>query len=424
MECPTNHDPTFDGRPRIKRTTGIPKSFLKTVEKPTTIVNDGTTEDVKQPTGVMVNSEGEWVVAEPDQAAWDRYQAQTKASASAHNAATLSSKDLQDRGLECAIDKRLFVDPTKTPCCHTTYCHECIQNLLLDNDLRCPQCLTENVPIDDLIPDNATAVKILDYEEERLAVAHSTNNAGDSIGQESDRRQQHIRGSSSKTPQEKRVSSQSDVADTGVSSKKRLAEAELENNRKPQGAIERAPKTDKVKVVSQNARNQKVNSPKPYPQSCFANGNYLESLAVDAVGFPNMKGFAGMNMPLPMAPIVGMDTALQNPMLMQNAPFLGNDWSNMWNTRIPQQNTNMGGGYQSDLMFNTGSSQQNMQNPLVDDHMNGMNGHGMEASGRFANQQRSNNEEESAYFRKPVNPNRQQNRRNWNQNRPAEYHEI
>jgi protein MPE1 len=62
QECPTNSDRAYDDRPRIKRTTGIPKSFLTTVEGP-----GGTATDA-QPgaSGVMVTAEGGFVVARPD----------------------------------------------------------------------------------------------------------------------------------------------------------------------------------------------------------------------------------------------------------------------------------------------------------------------------------------------------------------------
>ena len=56
-DCPTNNDRDYDNRPRIKRTTGIPRSFLKAVENP-----DGAT--LVQ--GVMVTPEGGYVVAQPD----------------------------------------------------------------------------------------------------------------------------------------------------------------------------------------------------------------------------------------------------------------------------------------------------------------------------------------------------------------------
>jgi protein MPE1 len=64
-ECPTNDDPNYENKPRIKRTTGIPRSFLKTVDKQTALSGDGS-EDSKPPSGVMVNAEGQFVIAEPD----------------------------------------------------------------------------------------------------------------------------------------------------------------------------------------------------------------------------------------------------------------------------------------------------------------------------------------------------------------------
>lgn len=57
QDCPTNNDREFDNRPRIKRTTGIPRSMLKAVENP----NSG---ELGQ--GVMVTPEGGYVVAQPD----------------------------------------------------------------------------------------------------------------------------------------------------------------------------------------------------------------------------------------------------------------------------------------------------------------------------------------------------------------------
>ena len=52
QDCPTNKDKEWDNKPRLKRTTGIPRSFLKTVEQ----AGDG----------VMITPEGRLVVAQPD----------------------------------------------------------------------------------------------------------------------------------------------------------------------------------------------------------------------------------------------------------------------------------------------------------------------------------------------------------------------
>ena len=75
-ECPTNDDPNYENKPRIKRTTGIPRSFLKTVDKPV-VTGDGG-DDAKPPSGIMVNAEGQFVIAEPDKASWEKFQEKTR----------------------------------------------------------------------------------------------------------------------------------------------------------------------------------------------------------------------------------------------------------------------------------------------------------------------------------------------------------
>ena len=425
MECPTNNDPTFDGRPRIKRTTGIPKSFLKTIERPNTLISDGTVEEIKQPTGVMVNSEGDWVVAEPDQAAWNKYRAQAKISAAAQDAAAQDSKELQGQGLECEIDKRLFVNPTKTPCCLTTFCHECILNALLDNDLRCPQCSTENVPVDDLIPDIEMATKVREYEKRNAAVgAPAKENCVISIEMERDATLKLNTRSPSKSPAVKSINTAGAQKEYGVSSKKRPAQSDIENNHKPRGPSESCPQSGSGACSPEDIRDQTSRSDKPGRQIFPTHGSYINRSAFNAMVIPNRSGFMGMGMPTSMTPPIGMNTAMQNHMMVQNAQFAGNEWCNMWGMGFPQQHANTGGGFQKGATYNSSFNQQTTQNQGANNYLNGVSGDVMGASSPFANQQRSHNEEESAYFRKPVNPNRQQNRRNWNQNRPADYREI
>lgn len=60
QDCPTNDKPEWDNKPRIKRTTGIPKSFLQTVEAP---AKDG---EVNHQAGVMIGADGGFVIARPD----------------------------------------------------------------------------------------------------------------------------------------------------------------------------------------------------------------------------------------------------------------------------------------------------------------------------------------------------------------------
>ncbi|KAI7300117.1 DWNN-domain-containing protein, partial [Hortaea werneckii] len=77
--CPTNADPNFDGRPKFRRTTGIPKSFLKVIEK-TERDENGKVDMSKMPAGVMYNAAGEWVVSMPDTKTWEKIQEQNAAS--------------------------------------------------------------------------------------------------------------------------------------------------------------------------------------------------------------------------------------------------------------------------------------------------------------------------------------------------------
>lgn len=415
MECPTNNDPTFDGRPRIKRTTGIPKSFLKTIEKPATLINDGTLDDTKQPSGIMVNADGEWVIAEPDQAAWNKYQAQAKVSAAAQNAASLGSKELQDRGIECAIDKRLFVDPSKTPCCQTTYCHECIQNALLDNDLRCPHCFTENVPIDDLIPNDEVAAKVRQYEEEKAEGSQTAKEAEDSPNTQKSKNASPVKHTTSLSQSPINKPSVPQIATTGNGTpKKRSAESELENDRRPVGKG----KQDNMSTssIANNERKLKQETFKQQSHQATANGINMYPSTYNNSPVPSMNSFMGMGVPMPMS------MTMQNPLMMPTAPFISNGWG------VGQQpNMNIGGGaIGHGALYNGTFSQQNLHNLPINNHANmyAMGSDNRNANTQFSNQQRSSNEEESAYFRKPVNPNRQYNRKNWNQSRSADYREI
>ena len=421
MVCPTNDDPTYDGRPRVKRTTGIPRSFLKTVQKPTSLVNDGTMDDTKPPGGIMVNAEGEWVIAEPDKAAWAQFQAKAKVAAVAQEAAARGSKELQDKGLECSIDKRLFVDPTKTPCCEATFCRDCITNALLENDLRCPQCSTENVPIDNLMPDEQIMTEIRSYEEEKAA---------DQVRKESSkspvkaRRQKGVDSPPNSESVQKSLPQNPQTA--SGDSRKRPAESELANERKAPGPAGGVPKQNTVYSSKSDQQKPALASSVPANQQhSLSNGNFTMPQAMSSMAFPNMNNFIGL--PMSMAPAMNMNAAMQNPMLMANVPFVGNDWNNVWGAGFPQQTMNLAaGGYQNALMP---SGSYNQYNPTGNNFVNmngiGMNGQGM---GSFANQQRTTfsapatNEEDSAYFRKPVNPHRHQTRRNVQ--RPTDYREI
>lgn len=59
QNCPINDDPAASDRKRFNRVTGIPRSFLKTVEAPNT--GEGSSA------GAMLTADGGFVMAMPDQ---------------------------------------------------------------------------------------------------------------------------------------------------------------------------------------------------------------------------------------------------------------------------------------------------------------------------------------------------------------------
>ncbi|CAM0136573.1 Protein mpe1 [Umbelopsis sp. WA50703] len=169
--CPTNGDKEFDKHPRIKRTTGIPRSFLKVIEQPKTAVQSGTG-------GVMVTPGGDLVVAEADSVSWQQYQAKSAALGNNLNA---ELGDLIDTipvpdDLQCPICMGIFKEAVITQCCGSSYCDECIRTYMLENDLKCQDC-HEPVPggTDGLIQNVDVRQRVISYVREfaRNQLAHA-----------------------------------------------------------------------------------------------------------------------------------------------------------------------------------------------------------------------------------------------------------
>uniref|UniRef100_A0A060SX09 ARAD1A04950p n=1 Tax=Blastobotrys adeninivorans TaxID=409370 RepID=A0A060SX09_BLAAD len=150
--CPTNNDPNWEGK-RVRRTTGIPRSMLRTISKPA--------EDDESNNTYMINEDGDYVVAVADNASWDEYQSRAKAR--------MQKKDERpdDPELEDPLTHKLFEKPVKTPCCGKTYSDEAIQHELLKRDFVCPNCKTEEVLLDQLIPDTEMEERVRKYKEDR-----------------------------------------------------------------------------------------------------------------------------------------------------------------------------------------------------------------------------------------------------------------
>lgn len=399
--CPTNNDPNFDGRPKFRRTTGIPRSFLKVVEKPAALAEDGSVDVSKLPPGVMYNSQGEWVVAEPDKAAWEKFQAKNKAAAEKTEAAPAGSQELRDRGLECPIDNRLFVDPVKTPCCGKTFCRDCIENALLGNDFVCPDCSSDNVLVDNLVPDEDTVAKIKAYDEEKAQAKKEKEKTASPVPE----KKSTPPGEKEKTksPSVKPVTAAVDGTtpapgtpqSTKSESKKRPADEELPNPRIPTGPAAMRKAQSQTPGINGMQNQQGMYGFNPMMGMPFPNGM--------------------MGMPMGMNPMMGMP----NPMMMNGG------WNGMGNMGFPQNNM-YGGGF-NPTMGGYGQQWQGNQGWGMGGSMNGMPQQQMQqgmqqlqqqqnGNGFAPNQMRAGingaeqNDEGDAYFRKPVNPHRHQAR--------------
>ncbi|PFH62778.1 hypothetical protein XA68_12001 [Ophiocordyceps unilateralis] len=435
--CPTNDDPDFDNRPRVKRTTGIPRSFLQKVDKSLVLAqSDG--DDTKRPSGIMVNAEGDFVIAEPDKASWEQFQAKTKSS-SVNKEAQVESKEVQERGLECSIDKKMFIEPMMTPCCQKTFCNDCITNALIESDFVCPACQTEGVLIDDLTPDDETSKKIQGYWREKEAAKTpppaSPNTKPEAgveepaeVGTEVDKDHvasgQTIAGSNKNdthktdspaptpatvnSPPMALTSQQAEVKQDGQgvegNPKKRPADSFLENPKIPKG-----PKA---------MQNQQMINPVPPNMMSGMPNMGINNMMFNGMGMmPGMMGMPNMNMNMNMnmgMPMMGMPMMSMPGFPAMNGPGFGGMNSGGWGMNAMG---GMGGMNGINNMNDLNMGQVGQMGGPVGNGPAGMNGF---QNGGF--NQANGGDDDDAYFRKPVNPHRHQNKQR--RVRPSDYREL
>ncbi|GJC89158.1 putative RING finger protein P8B7.15c [Colletotrichum liriopes] len=446
--CPTNDDPEFDNRPRVKRTTGIPRSFLRTVDKSVALAQSGD-DETKRPSGIMVNAEGEFVIAEPDKASWEQFQAKAKSSASAAKAIAMGDKELQEKGLECPIDKKMFIEPMKTPCCQKTYCNDCITNALIESDFICPNCSTEGVLIDDLKADEEAADKIKTFLKEKTE-AKSPTAASPAAAASPPKEKVEVKTETasgtakSPTPQKspsvaaaapaaaptndgtpKSTSATPANAPTGPAD--RASSVESNSKKRPADELMENPKIPKAPKAMQKQQEQQammngmngMNGMPMNPMMGFGGMNMMNGF-MGMPNMPNMPNMGNMNMGMPMMgmmnPMMGMPGF--NPMNGGGFPDMGNN--NMYGNNF---NPNMNGGGMNGMNGGMSGMNGGMNGGMNVGMNGGMNGGGM---GGFNQQQRHNftqpSNDEDAYFRRPVNPHRHQNRQK--RVRPSDYREL
>lgn len=180
--CPTNSDPTFEGK-KIKRTTGIPKSLMKTISRETVeyrLQNPESNESGihtnengdlvdAQGNSYMVTEEGDYVMTFADSKTWALYQEKQQ------SAALKAQKQFNHDVAKHAVieGKTQFLNPLAsspevleapimmTACCQNSdalkklsnFCYPQaeLEQLLIENDFHCPNCGREDVYLDSLV---------------------------------------------------------------------------------------------------------------------------------------------------------------------------------------------------------------------------------------------------------------------------------
>jgi protein MPE1 len=114
--CPTMADPNYN-RPKIRKTTGIPKTFLRPVESVPDSSDPSST--LVPPTGnVLISAEGNLVSLKTNEELWNRVSGMSRAQDSAAERAPEHFK--------CPLCLRVLNDPVYFACCpDVNYCDEC-----------------------------------------------------------------------------------------------------------------------------------------------------------------------------------------------------------------------------------------------------------------------------------------------------------
>ena len=340
--CPTNDDASYDNKNRIKRTTGIPRSMLKKIDQ-----EDIDKLDETQRQNLMVNAEGEYVFAQADEKAWKRHLEQVKAAEAAQRNVQVGNKELQDRGLECSTDKRLFVDPMKTPCCGRTYCHDCIENALLDSDLTCPGCGTENISLEALVPDEDAKAKIKEYQDEKSGTGQRSISPTASVNTPK------VEGSDDARPAT-RHGSKSPVSANGQSKKRTASDA---NTKSPESlaapAMKRQKSGEGSVAVTPPADNSKPSTPAASTSGdqSQSNQNWMPP------DFSQMQNMMSMGMGFPM-----MGMPMMNSMPFMNPMMNGGMNGVMPNMMQPNMNMNMNQQFPNHNQQHSGNWNQHKNN--------------------------------------------------------------
>uniref|UniRef100_UPI003AAC2CD3 uncharacterized protein n=1 Tax=Centroberyx gerrardi TaxID=166262 RepID=UPI003AAC2CD3 len=153
--CPTNGDKNYEAIPRIKKSTGIPRSFMVEVDDPS----------IK---GAMLTNSGRYAIPTIDAEAYALGKKERPPFVPQQQPESEEEEDPVPDELLCLICKDLLSDAVVIPCCGNSYCDDCIRTALLESEEHvCPTCSQSDVSPDALIANKFLRQAVNNYKNER-----------------------------------------------------------------------------------------------------------------------------------------------------------------------------------------------------------------------------------------------------------------
>ncbi|XP_022058197.1 E3 ubiquitin-protein ligase RBBP6-like isoform X2 [Acanthochromis polyacanthus] len=153
--CPTSGDKNFEAPLRIKKSTGIPRSFMVEVQDPTM-------------KGAMLTKYGRYAIPAVDAEAYAIGKKEKPPFIPQEQPKSEDKDDPIPEELLCLICGDLLSDAVVIPCCGNSYCDDCIRTTLLDSeDHDCPTCGQSDVSPDTLVANRFLRQTINNFKRER-----------------------------------------------------------------------------------------------------------------------------------------------------------------------------------------------------------------------------------------------------------------
>ncbi|XP_019113893.2 E3 ubiquitin-protein ligase RBBP6 isoform X2 [Larimichthys crocea] len=153
--CPTSGDKNFEAPPRLKKSTGIPRSFMVEVDDP----------NIK---GAMLTNCGHYAIPAIHAKAYAIGKKEKPPFVPQEQPKTEEKEEPIPDELVCLICHDLLSDAVVIPCCGNSYCDDCIRTTLLDSEEHvCPTCNQSDVSPDNLIANKFLRQAVNTFKKEQ-----------------------------------------------------------------------------------------------------------------------------------------------------------------------------------------------------------------------------------------------------------------